>query len=130
MTATRLAAAIRHAEGQVDAGVNTVKVFVLIYKLDPPSDIFQRYPGVEGGLYLVGGDGTNYLSSGETALPPIRLGAGWRQGVTVGYIDFTREASVTPSETDHLGITARWTVSMRIQAPVTPAGRRSGFDCC
>jgi hypothetical protein len=79
-----------------DAGADAAKVFVLIYNLERPTDIFQRYPGVEGSLYFVGGVGMNYLGSGDTVLAPLRLGAGWRQGVNVGYMDFTREASVIP----------------------------------
>jgi hypothetical protein len=79
-----------------DAGADAAKVFVLIYDLPDPSAIFQRFPGVEGSLYFVGGIGMHYLQSGEIRLAPIRFGAGWRQGVNMGYMDFTREASVIP----------------------------------
>lgn len=79
-----------------DAGANASKVFVLIYRLPAASRLFQRYPGVEGSLYFVGGVGMNYLRANDTVIAPIRLGAGWRQGVNVGYMDFTREASVIP----------------------------------
>jgi hypothetical protein len=79
-----------------DAGANAAKVFVLVYRLNAPENIFQRFPGVEGSLYFVGGVGMNYLKSGDTTLAPIRFGAGWRQGVNVGYMDFTQEASVIP----------------------------------
>ncbi|MCB1790920.1 MAG: DUF1134 domain-containing protein, partial [Gammaproteobacteria bacterium] len=58
--------------------------------------IFQRYPGVEGSWFFVGGVGMNYLRSDHTVIAPSRLGAGWRQGVNVGYMDFTRKASVNP----------------------------------
>ena len=79
-----------------DAGANAAKVFILVYRLPSVDAIFQRYPGVEGSLFFVGGVGMNYLASGDTAIAPIRFGAGWRQGVNVGYMDFTREASVIP----------------------------------
>ena len=79
-----------------DAGANAAKVFVLIYRLPAVPAIFQRYPGVEGSLFFVGGVGMNYLQSGDTIVAPLRLGAGWRQGVNVGYMDFTREASIIP----------------------------------
>lgn len=79
-----------------DAGANASKVFVLIYELPAASAIFQRYPGVEGSLFFVGGVGMNYLRSDDTVIAPIRLGAGWRRGVNVGYMDFTRKASVNP----------------------------------
>ncbi len=79
-----------------DAGANASKIFILVYRLDDVPDLFQLYPGIEGSLLFVGGVGMNYLQLGDTVLAPIRLGAGWRQGVSVGYMDFTREASVVP----------------------------------
>ena len=79
-----------------DAGGNASKVFMLIYNLPAVDALFQRYPGVEGSLYFVGGVGMNYLQSGKTVIAPIRFGAGWRQGVNVGYLDFTREMSINP----------------------------------
>lgn len=79
-----------------DVGANVSKVFVMIYRLPSTSALFKRYPGVEGSLYFVGGVGVNYLQSGNTVVAPIRFGAGWRQGLSAGYMDFTREASVNP----------------------------------
>lgn len=79
-----------------DIGANASKVFVLVYRLPSVDALFQRYPGVEGSLYFVGGVGVNYLKSKDTVLAPIRFGAGWRQGVSAGYMDFTREASFNP----------------------------------
>ena len=79
-----------------DAGANAAKVFVLVYDLQEPADVFKRYPSVEGSLYFVDGVGMNYLKSGDTQMAPIRFGAGWRQGVNVGYMHFTRKASVIP----------------------------------
>ena len=79
-----------------DAGADVAKVFILIYNLKSADDLYQRYPGVEGSLYFVGGAGVNYLQSGDTIIAPIRFGAGWRQGINIGYMDFTREASVIP----------------------------------
>jgi len=80
----------------LDAGANASKVFVLIYRLSNPDALFQRYPGVEGSLFFVGGVGINYLQVDDTVIAPVRLGAGWRQGINVGYMDFTREASLNP----------------------------------
>ncbi|MGD2118007.1 MAG: DUF1134 domain-containing protein [Chromatiales bacterium] len=79
-----------------DAGANAAKTFVLIYHLPAAKAIFQRYPGVEGSLFFVGGVGMNYLRVDDTVVAPIRFGAGWRQGVNVGYMDFTREKSINP----------------------------------
>ncbi len=79
-----------------DVGGNAAKTMVLIYNLDDPEKLFQRYPGVEGSLYFVGGVGLNYARSGDTTIAPVRFGVGWRQGASVGYIHFTKEKSLNP----------------------------------
>jgi hypothetical protein len=79
-----------------DFGAAASKVFILVYHLAEPDELFQRYPGVEGSLYFVGGVGVNYLQSGNVIIAPIRFGAGWRQGISVGYMDFTRKPSANP----------------------------------
>lgn len=79
-----------------DLGVNVAKVFILVYHLPSEAALFQRFPGVEGSLYVIGGVGVNYLKSGNTVVAPIRLGAGWRQGVSAGYISFTRTENYNP----------------------------------
>lgn len=79
-----------------DLGGNAAKTFVLIYKLDDPAKLFQRYPGVEGSLYFVGGVGLNYARSGDVTVAPIRFGVGWRQGASVGYMHFTKEKKLNP----------------------------------
>jgi hypothetical protein len=80
----------------LDLGVNVAKVFILIYRLPGEEYLFQRFPGVEGSLYFIGGVGVNYLQSGDTVIAPIRLGAGWRQGLSAGYMDFTKRAHYNP----------------------------------
>jgi len=79
-----------------DAGGNISKVFMLIYHLPAANAIFQRFPGVEGSLFFVGGVGMNYLQSDQIVIAPIRFGAGWRQGANIGYLDFTPELSLNP----------------------------------
>ena len=80
----------------LDVGAEATKVFVLIYDLDRPDAIFQRFPGVSGSLYFVAGVGMHYLESDDIKLAPIRFGVGWRQGVNIGYMDFTREKTLNP----------------------------------
>lgn len=80
----------------LDLGVSVAKVFILIYRLPNEAYLFRRFPGVEGSLYVIGGVGVNYLQSGETVIAPIRLGAGWRQGLSAGYMDFTDRAHLNP----------------------------------
>lgn len=79
-----------------DYGGNASKVFTLIYNLSKTEQLFQRFPGVEGSLYVVAGFGLNYLRSDEIVLAPIRTGVGLRVGANVGYLHFTREPSYLP----------------------------------
>lgn len=79
-----------------DIGANAVKVFVLVYDLPNTDALFQRYPGVEGSLYFVGGFGVNYVQTDGITLAPVRFGVGWRQGIGVGYMHFTRQKRYNP----------------------------------
>jgi len=79
-----------------DAGANASKVFTLVYKLPSISAIYQRFPGVDGSLYYIGGAGINYQRSKGITLAPIRLGVGLRAGASVGYVHYRREKSYNP----------------------------------
>jgi len=75
---------------------NASKVFVLIYKLNTADDMYQRFPGVDGSLYIVTGVGVNYQQSGDIVLAPISTGVGLRGGVNVGYLHYGQEHSWIP----------------------------------
>ena len=79
-----------------DFGGNASKVFMLVYNLHYTNDLFQRFPGVEGSLYLVAGVGLNYARAQGVTLAPIRTGVGLRAGASVGYVAFTRERTWIP----------------------------------
>jgi hypothetical protein len=79
-----------------DFGGNASRVFTLCYGLWEPERIFQRFPGVEGTAYLVGGLGVNYQRAEEITLAPIRAGVGLRLGANVGYLAYTRKRNVFP----------------------------------
>jgi len=79
-----------------DAGGNVSKVFVLVYNLPSADAIFQRFPAVDGSFYVVAGVSANYHQSGDIILAPIRLGAGLRSGVNIGYMHYRREKSWNP----------------------------------
>jgi len=79
-----------------DVGGNAAKAFVLIYDLPNVDSIFQRFPGVDGSLYFVGGVGANYNRSGDIVLAPVRFGVGWRQGVSIGYLHVQEQATWIP----------------------------------
>jgi hypothetical protein len=79
-----------------DFGGNVSRVFTLCYMLEDPRDIFQRFPGVEGSAYFVGGLGVNYQRANDIVLAPIRAGVGFRLGANVGYLAYSRKRSIIP----------------------------------
>ncbi len=79
-----------------DLGFNASKVFTLVYNLPSKDAIYQRFPGVDGSFYLVAGVGMTYQRRQEIVLAPIRLGAGWRTGASVGYLHYTRDRTYNP----------------------------------
>ncbi|EKO39330.1 MAG: hypothetical protein B193_1963 [Solidesulfovibrio magneticus str. Maddingley MBC34] len=79
-----------------DLGVNAGKVFTLVYGMTRTDQIFQRFPGVDGSAYVLGGFGMNYQRSGDITLAPIRVGVGLRLGASVGYQSYTREQTINP----------------------------------
>ncbi len=79
-----------------DVGGNAAKAFVLVYELPNVKSAFQRFPGVDGSLYFIGGVGVNYNRAGSIVLAPIRFGVGWRQGINIGYMHLSPEKSWIP----------------------------------
>ncbi|HEX5262898.1 MAG TPA: DUF1134 domain-containing protein [Phenylobacterium sp.] len=79
-----------------DFGGNAARVFTLVYRLDDPRDIFQRFPGVEGSAYFIAGLGVNYQKAEDIVLAPIRAGVGFRLGANVGYLAYTRRRNILP----------------------------------
>jgi hypothetical protein len=79
-----------------DIGGDASKSFTLVYNLNDTQDIFQRFPAVEGKVYFIGGFSVNYHQRGNVILAPIRLGAGWRLGVNIGYLNYTKERTFIP----------------------------------
>ena len=79
-----------------DFGGNASRVFTLCYNLDDPRDIFQRFPGVEGSAYFIGGLGVNYQRADDIMLAPIRAGVGFRLGANVGYLAYSRKRNLLP----------------------------------
>jgi hypothetical protein len=79
-----------------DTGGNASRVFTLCYDLDDPNEIFQRFPGVEGTAYFIGGIGVNYQQAGGITLAPMRAGVGFRLGANVGYLSYSRKRNILP----------------------------------
>jgi hypothetical protein len=79
-----------------DLGGNAARVFTLCYDLQVPDEIYQRFPGVEGTAYFIGGFGLNYQRSDTVTLAPIRAGVGLRLGANLGYLAYSRTRHILP----------------------------------
>ena len=79
-----------------DAGAEGSKVMVLVYNLRDPEEIYQRFGGVDGSAYLVGGVGVTFQKSGDVIVAPIRAGVGLRLGANIGYLKYTRTPTWNP----------------------------------
>lgn len=79
-----------------DLGANLSKCFTLIYNLKEDRRLFQRFPSVEGSIYVVAGLGINYQRSGGVTLAPMRMGVGIRAGVNAHYQVYTEDRDWFP----------------------------------
>lgn len=79
-----------------DAGAEGSKVMVLVYNMRDPSDIYQRFGGVAGSAYVVGGVGLTFQSNNDLIVAPIRSGIGLRLGANIGYLKYTRRPTWNP----------------------------------
>lgn len=79
-----------------DFGANAAKCFTLVYNLRRVSELFQRFPGVEGSAYFIGGIGVNYMRASGMTLAPMRSGAGIRLGANIGYLSFSEDREWLP----------------------------------
>jgi hypothetical protein len=79
-----------------DFGAEGSKTMVLVYNLRHPSDIYNRFGGVQGSAYIVGGVSIQFQKYGDIVLAPIRSGVGLRLGANVGYLKYTRRPTWNP----------------------------------
>ncbi len=79
-----------------DFGITDSRVLMLVYNLDDPKQIYERFVGVEGAAYLVGGVGITFHKQGRLVLAPIRTGLGVRLGANVGYLKITPSRRLNP----------------------------------
>jgi hypothetical protein len=79
-----------------DAGANASKVLTLVYGLNDADRLYQRFPGVNGSAYFIGGVGVSYARADDITLAPMRAGVGLRAGVNVGYVAISRERNLLP----------------------------------
>ena len=79
-----------------DFGGNGSRALVLVYNSDGPNDLYDRFAGVEGSAYLVGGVGVNFQQRDDIVLAPIRTGIGARLGANVGYLKYSAKPDWNP----------------------------------
>src|SRR6516164_6484894 len=79
-----------------DAGADGARTMMLVYNLPRTAAIFDRFGGVAGSAYFVGGFGMTALAANNIVVVPIRSGLGLRLGANVGYLKFTAEPTWNP----------------------------------
>jgi hypothetical protein len=79
-----------------DFGGAGSKTMILVYNLRGLDEIYDRFGGVDGSAYFVGGLGMTLLAHNHVTVAPIRTGVGLRLGANIGYLKFTPRATVNP----------------------------------
>ena len=79
-----------------DFGAEGSKTLILVYNLLDAGQIYNRFAGVDGSAYLVGGVGVTFQTYDDVVLAPIRAGVGVRLGANVGYLKYTRTPTWNP----------------------------------
>jgi hypothetical protein len=79
-----------------DAGGEGARTMMLVYSLPATSAIYERFGGIDGSAYLIGGFGMTALTANNIVLVPIRSGLGLRLGANVGYLKFTPKPTWNP----------------------------------
>src|SRR5262245_46597032 len=79
-----------------DAGGEGSRTMMLVYNLPATDAIYQRFVGIDGSAYVIGGFGMTALGFGDIIVVPIRSGVGLRLGANIGYLKFTPQATWNP----------------------------------
>ena len=79
-----------------DTGGEGARTMMLVYNLPATDAIYQRFAGVDGSAYFIGGFGMTALTANNIVLVPIRSGVGLRLGANIGYLKFTPKATWNP----------------------------------
>jgi hypothetical protein len=79
-----------------DFGGAGSRTMMLVYNLPATQAIYQRFGGVDGSAYFIGGFGMTALTANDIVLVPIRAGVGLRLGASVGYLKFTPQSTWNP----------------------------------
>src|SRR5437868_3665435 len=79
-----------------DWGGDGARTMTLVYHVPGTHAIYQRFGGINGSAYIVGGFGMTALTANGIVLVPIRSGLGLRLGANIGYLKYTPNATWNP----------------------------------
>ena len=79
-----------------DAGADGARTMMLVYNLPRTDAIFERFGGINGSAYFIGGFGMTALVANNVTVVPIRSGVGLRLGANLGYLKFTDRSTWNP----------------------------------
>ena len=79
-----------------DAGADGARTMMLVYNLPQVGAIFDRFGGIAGSAYFIGGFGMTALTANHIVVVPIRSGIGLRLGANLGYLKFTDSPTWNP----------------------------------
>jgi hypothetical protein len=79
-----------------DVGADASQTMMLVYNLPNVEAVYQRFFGVSGSAYVVGGVGMTVLTNSGITVVPIVSGLGARLGFNIGYLKFTPTRTVNP----------------------------------
>ena len=79
-----------------DWGGDGARTMTLVYNLPSTGAIYQRFAGIDGSAYIIGGFGMTALTANNIVLVPIRSGLGLRLGANIGYLKYTPRATWNP----------------------------------
>jgi len=79
-----------------DVGGEGARTMMLVYSLPSTGAIYQRFAGLDGSAYFIGGFGMTALTVDNIVVVPIRSGVGLRLGANVGYLKFATAPTWNP----------------------------------
>jgi hypothetical protein len=79
-----------------DTGGEGARTMMLVYNLPSTEAMYQRFAGIDGSAYFIGGFGMTALTANNIVVVPIRSGVGLRLGANIGYLKFTPKGTWNP----------------------------------
>ena len=79
-----------------DIGGEGARTMMLVYDLPSTEAMYQRFAGIDGSAYFIGGFGMTALTANKIVVVPIRSGIGFRLGASIGYLKFTPKPTWNP----------------------------------